>query len=297
MNTHVDDPFGWPFRIADKWSVITKTIESLYRPRDGERNQFVFRGQEDVSWGLKPTLLRRIEERLGGKITDHNHAREIACAMESRILKEFSSRSHLLPQRESEIIKSQPSNPLPLKSLAICRHYGAPTRLLDWSLSPYVALYFSVNDKMNQDGALWIVDPLATNDRRREQGLRDQYPGEWSAVSGCGRWLCILNGETEYAHFTRAKAQNGTFGICNDVLVDHADVLKKYFGVKGKPFYWWGKLIIPAAKKPEYLRRLRSMNIGGAALYPDIYGVGKSADDIAKAFPLPGDAYVFREYL
>lgn len=297
MNMQVYDRFGWPFRVADKWSVITETIEDLYKPRNGEQNQFVFRGQEDASWGLEPTLLRRVRERLGGKITDCNLARNTALKMESCILKEFSSRSHLLPQWEAEVIKSQPSNSPSLQSWAICRHYGAPTRLLDWSLSPYVAMYFAVNDKMNEDGALWIVDPLATNDRRKDQKLPDQYPGEWTSASNRGSWLRIFDGETELAHFSRAKAQNGTLGICNDVLADHADVLKKYFEGRDNPFYWWGKLIIPAAKKPEYLRRLRSMNIGGAALYPDIYGVGKSADDIAKAFPLPGDAYVFREYL
>lgn len=36
------------------------------------------------------------------------------------------------------------------------QHYSCPIRLLDWSRSPYVALYFTVNNNFHNDGALYV---------------------------------------------------------------------------------------------------------------------------------------------
>ena len=37
------------------------------------------------------------------------------------------------------------------------QHYGAPTRLLDWTLSPWVAAYFAVSD-LQDDGEIWAFN-------------------------------------------------------------------------------------------------------------------------------------------
>ena len=56
-----------------------------------------------------------------------------------------------------------------LECLAYMQHYGAPTRLLDWTENALVALYFAVVEHPKADAQVWILDAWSLNERTLER--------------------------------------------------------------------------------------------------------------------------------
>jgi hypothetical protein len=99
------------------------------------RSPFVYRGLSDKSYPLETSLMR-----LGGEYWQlERHMLRNFRKYAQRITKELGSIWHLL---------------------TVAQHHGFPTRLLDWTYSPYVALHFATAgyDKFDIDGVIWIVN-------------------------------------------------------------------------------------------------------------------------------------------
>jgi hypothetical protein len=117
-----------------------------------------FRGQQRASWPLLPNLFREYGGYLRIK---RNH-------IEDEIREEFAARAPVLS--ETRLTGSNPWD-----WYFQMQHFGAPTRLLDWTEGALIALYFAVRDNSGyHDAAVWVLDPYELN--RQVIGREEVFP-------------------------------------------------------------------------------------------------------------------------
>jgi hypothetical protein len=135
--------------------VVIDSIERLLTELNALPNHYIYRGHADANWRLASTL-----ERVLGSSWSAESARKF----EDYSLAVFESKFHLY---DTENI--QPNSTLAW--LAIMQHYGVPTRLLDFTESPYVALYFALEGYTphpQKNLAIFAVDYTAVMEKSIE---------------------------------------------------------------------------------------------------------------------------------
>lgn len=104
---------------------------------DRFRSNFAYRGVSNSSYGLETSL-----QRLGRKPSE----------VESHLIRNFQKYSPIntLVDEYNNI----------WNWLSLGQHHGLPTRLLDWTFSPNVALHFMTDDikTFDKEGVIWMVD-------------------------------------------------------------------------------------------------------------------------------------------
>lgn len=137
------------------------------------------------------------------------------------------------------------------------QHYSCPTRLVDWTSSPYMGLYFAVNENFDNDGVLYVWDNRFYDRKMKDlhndySGISSQHILNFSAYDIVSPLLAIKKNK-------RLAKQQGLFTISNNLVKSHCDLITEIFAegeVRG--LY---KLQIPQQLKFEFLARLRIMNI------------------------------------
>jgi hypothetical protein len=224
------------------------------------RSDFAFRGLSDRGYENATSL-----QRLGGEYV----------RLESSLLRNFRKYA----EREAY---GGPRSPWHWITLA--QHHGLPTRLLDWTWSPLVALHFATTDlqNMGRDGRVWCLNVRAIHGHLPpavDEALEKDYAFV-PTVEMLDSHAPTLDGldymAQQHEPFVlffeppsidqRIVNQYALFSVLpgaerrlEDWLADHPDA--------------WRAVDIPAAIKWEIRDKLDSMNINERVLFPGLDGL------------------------
>ena len=219
--------------------------------------QFIFRGHSKREHELKSSVQRAFE-RLNVR-TDWKKGREAS------ILKSFRSRAHLYLHHQPEKTKT-------LEWLSVMQHYGAPTRLLDWTYSPFVAAFFAL-EGLNGGCTVFEIDLQ-----------RLAHENETIGISVDGRLMkriftqdfeqnFVFPFEPEYQN-ERLILQQGLFLVPSTIEESIESILAAY-----KNYHLFCKRYVfemSDAKLRGAIKNLKAMNIDNFRLFPGIDGLSRA---------------------
>lgn len=261
------------------WNELKNIISEFNPVKDNELNKFwCFRGQENSKWGLSSSLER-------GELY----------VSEKSLLDKFKRYAHLYTD-----VKKIGST---LEWLSLMQHHGAPTRLLDWTKSPYIATFFALNNTAVAKGfsVLWAVNtfPLMDELRRKfKKNKRFSFLGDEkyffqnliSDKDFTNLFLTDWNEEGNeffpyvlpvipYHSHQRITIQQGLF-LCPtrtssklSYITFEQNLIKAFEHNEMEDSV--KKFLIPKKLKAEIINELNYMNINDATLFPGLDGFSK----------------------
>ena len=125
--------------------IIIDRVKQVFDVHDefmGKSDTWIFRGHSNATWNLKTSLERAIN--------DYGLSMKDAPRIEGGLLRRFKRQSQ-------NYISDLPAQGNYMEWFALMQHYGAPTRLLDWTYSFFVALYFAVEHAVGEC-AVWAFN-------------------------------------------------------------------------------------------------------------------------------------------
>ncbi|GLG01207.1 hypothetical protein Alches_12460 [Alicyclobacillus hesperidum subsp. aegles] len=130
-------------RFSDEFLEFLHAVSEFSLGRD---SQMWYRGQASRDYRLIPSLFRGID-------MNTPHSVEIVSRLERSLYFKFKDQGYQYIEQASG-----------LELLAIMQHHHVPTRLLDWTHSFAVALYFATESLNFERGPhIWVLDPQELN--------------------------------------------------------------------------------------------------------------------------------------
>ena len=214
--------------------------------------EMLFRGVTDGSHELIPSI--------GRGTSDHTYGD--AQVLEDDLLAEF--RRLTVP-----ILQTPPTSEF--EWLFLAQHYGLPTRLLDWSSNPLVALFFATERNDEKDGALIFLRHAVTD----QYHLFDYKTADYTAEA-----------RKAPASIFAIQAHQGRTIFVRPRYSDERYVSQRsVFSCPANPFQALDlpdikKLAIRATWKSEIRRRLRVMGVSTSSVYPGLAGVASEVKSL-----------------
>lgn len=221
-----------------------------------------YRGCRDKDYKLRPTLYRH---------TSKTKIEEIS-ALETELTTRFVQRS--LPFLQRSLTDDW-------DKLFLMQHYGVPTRLLDWSENPFVAIYFALTgaELKKTDASVWMCDPIGWNQAALDhisykggvldessQLLRTYAPG--TPVSQIPMQPIMIYGTY---NSPRIVAQRGGFALFGQGTEPMEDVFKQ----DKFPSPILRRVVIAKEKVEEIRESLFRKGFTESVVFPDLDGLAK----------------------
>jgi hypothetical protein len=167
--------------------------------------------------------------------------------------------------------------------LALGQHHGLPTRLLDWTYSPLVALHFATEHPadFDRDGVVWCVDFVAANRRlpaRLRRILREEASDTFT-VEMLGAFKSLRDFEKlsrdPFLVFLEPPAvdrrilnQLALFSLMSDPVQTMDDWVREHEDL-------CRRVIVPAKLKWEIRDKLDQANVNERVLFPGLDGLSR----------------------
>lgn len=240
-------------------------------------SNWVFRGQENYSWKLRSAIDRVI---FTTNIENPKSRYESFC------MRDFQRNPHLYSKNYNTENEFQ--------TLSLLQHYGIPTRLLDFSTSPYVSAFFAI-DNCDTDGAIYAINyfELLSSTTHlfkmkyddKSDAIVNYSKGRAISENDIFKELVLGNIQRKFVEtvqpfflFDRMIQQNGVFLVQGNINCEFEENLSANYEILQNmpdcsPYY---KFKIHKDWKKEIIRDLFKMNITSSSLFPGIEGHLKS---------------------
>lgn len=242
------------------WSDLKSKVDSF-------KLEWIYRGQANASWGLSSSLER-------SSLVEIDHDVEIVLVAEYRkAIRSFSDHSGT-----PETI---------LEWLSLLQYHGTPTRVIDFTYSPYIAAYFAFQEEGSEKSgpvAIWCVNRIRFYQAALyylKKHLEISYhsgrqylfsESTFENLFGRRDLDCVMPYDLANAN-QRQLIQQSVFVAAMNPEKRFVDQLS-FLDYQEKPIMT--KLTIPRKERKLALRDLMKMNITHATLFPGIDGFARS---------------------
>jgi hypothetical protein len=168
--------------------------------------------------------------------------------------------------------------------IALAQHHGLPTRLLDWTYSPFVALHFATENASlyDRDGVVWRVNYARSNEQLPDP-LKDLLEAEMTYVFTAEMLETVASTLDDFDALANrpflAFFEPPSFDdrIVNQyaLLSLPSDPTAKLEGSLNETDEAFHRIVIPSDLKGEIRDKLDQANITERVLYPGLDGLGR----------------------
>lgn len=234
---------------------LLRFVNSLYQQHGAK---LWYRGEENTELTLIPSI-QRSQKRLDA---------------ERYITNDFYIRAR-------QILSSAPEKHNYAGWISLMQHYGLPTRILDWSQSPLIAVFFATEtyrDTPDTNACVWVLAPGLLNAREgfgnciypidadtTQEMLLPAFkhthhnPELRDRILACSSTENNLRMYSQYSNFTVHNSLRRLEDICDENMLY--------------------KIIIPKDRKKYFIDSLRVFGITEGSVYPDLDHISSDLKD------------------